>query len=146
MDLALEQARKALRLGEIPVGAVLVRDQRVLATAFNQPIRKLDPTAHAEILALRAAAKAVGNYRLIGTTLYVTAEPCLMCIGAVVHARVSSLVFGVSEPKFGCVRSLLRIEDLRVNHRFEVTGGVREEDCSKMLQDFFRVRRTKTLG
>jgi tRNA(adenine34) deaminase len=141
MHLALVQARAALQAGEVPVGAVLVRDGAVVADGFNQPIGASDPTAHAEVLAVRRAAAVAGNYRLPGTTLYVTVEPCLMCVGALVHARVAALVYGADEPKGGGVRSRLRIEELGLNHRFEVVRGVLEEDCRALLVDFFRSRR-----
>ncbi len=143
MRLALEEATKALQQEEVPVGAVLVRGEEVLASAFNQPIRTADPTAHAEILALRAAATAQANYRLTGTTLYVTLEPCLMCVGALVNARVSSLVYGAAEPKWGSVRSLLDVNTLAVNHRFDVVAGVLEEECRRIVVDFFKIRRER---
>ena len=141
MRLALEEARNALHIGEVPVGAVLVAEREVVGTGFNQPIHCVDPTAHAEIVALRRASKAIGNYRLSGTTLYVTAEPCLMCVGALVHARVARVVYGVPEPKCGAVRSLMTVSDLPLNHTFDVTVGVLEADCRKLLQDFFKFRR-----
>jgi tRNA(adenine34) deaminase len=141
MGQALAQARAAADAGEVPVGAVLVRDGRVLADGYNQPIRAHDPTAHAEVVALRRAASAAGNYRLPGTTLYVTVEPCLMCVGALVNARVATLVYGAAEPKFGAVSSLLRLETLSLNHRLEVVAGVREEDSRRLLVEFFRSRR-----
>jgi tRNA(adenine34) deaminase len=141
MRLALDEARHARDLGEVPVGAVVVADGMVVGTGFNQPIRSVDPTAHAEIVALRAAAQLFGNYRLPGTLLYVTVEPCLMCVGAIVHARVGTVVYGVSDPKGGAVRSLLEPETLPLNHRFEVIAGVLLEDCRELLQEFFRSRR-----
>lgn len=141
MRQAIEQARTALHIGEVPVGAVLVMEGQVVAQGFNQPIHLLDPTAHAEIVALREAARTVGNYRLGGTTLYVTVEPCLMCVGALINARVSTLVYGAAEPKFGAVLSLLRVEDLRVNHHFEVVGPVLEPECRQLMVDFFQYRR-----
>ncbi|PYQ51914.1 MAG: tRNA adenosine(34) deaminase TadA [Acidobacteria bacterium] len=141
MRQALAQAQEALRAGEVPIGAVLVADGRVIAEGFNQPIRARDPTAHAEIVALRRAAQSLGNYRLPGTTLYVTVEPCLMCVGALVHARVGTLVYGADEAKGGGVRSLVRVEDLALNHRFEVVPGVLDEECRALLVDFFRTRR-----
>jgi tRNA(adenine34) deaminase len=144
MCLALEEAHHALHIGEVPVGAVLVAGREVVSTGFNQPIHSVDPTAHAEIVALRRAAKKVGNYRLIGTTLYVTAEPCLMCVGALVHARVSQVVYGVPEPKCGGVHSLLSVSELPLNHRFETLAGVLEADCRTLLQDFFKFRRERT--
>lgn len=141
MRLALGEARKALHLGEVPVGAVLARGEEVVATGFNQPIHTLDPTGHAEIVALRAASQALGNYRLTGTTLYVTLEPCLMCVGALINARVSSLVYGAPEPKWGSIRSLLDVSTLAVNHRFDIVAGILEEDCRQVVVDFFKFRR-----
>ena len=141
MRQAIEQARAAAQAGEVPIGAVLVKDGQVVAEGFNQPVRQVDPTAHAEILALRQAARALGNYRLGGTTLYVTVEPCLMCVGALVNARVATVVYGTAEPKFGALVSLLRIGEVRVNHHFEVVGPVLEEECRQLMVDFFRCRR-----
>ena len=141
MRRALFQARAALGLAEVPVGAVLVGAAGVLAEAHNQPIGRKDPTAHAEILVLRRAAAAAGNYRLPGTTLYVTVEPCLMCVGALVHARVSTLVYGAPEPKSGAVSSLLKLETLALNHHIEVVPGVLAEECRALLADFFQSRR-----
>lgn len=141
MRSALEAARRALHLGEVPVGAVLVAAGEVVTLGFNQPIQARDPTAHAEIVALRGAAKALGNYRLTGTTLYVTVEPCLMCVGAIVSARVATVVYGVAEPKWGAVSSIVKIADLRLNHRFDVVSGVLEAECRQLLVDFFRFRR-----
>jgi len=141
MRLALEEARAALHVGEVPIGAVIVQDGEVVATGFNQPIRAVDPLAHAEVVALRRAARLLANYRLTGTTLYVTVEPCLMCVGALVAARVSRLVYGTDEPKFGAVRSILDVESLALNHRFEVVPGVLDAECRKLLVDFFKFRR-----
>lgn len=141
MRLALEEAKSALHLGEVPVGAVIAEDQEVIAVGFNQPIHSLDPTAHAEVVALRKAAKAIGNYRLSGLALYVTLEPCMMCLGAIVQARVSSLVYGVSEPKFGSVESVLDFASVRGPHRLSVVSGVLEHECRKIMQDFFKYRR-----
>jgi len=141
MRLALDEARRARHLGEVPVGAVLVRNGEVLAMGFNQPIRGTDPTAHAEIVALREAARALGNYRLSETTLYVTLEPCLMCVGALVNARVATVVFGAAEPKFGAVRSLMNAQALATNHRFAVVEGTLEDDCRRLVQEFFRYKR-----
>lgn len=141
MRRALDQARRAQAAGEVPVGAVLARRGEVLAEAHNQPISAGDPTAHAEILALRAAARAAGNYRLPGATVYVTLEPCLMCVGALINARVAAVVYGADEPKWGAIRSLLRVEDLRVNHRFAVVPGVLAGECRALVVDFFRSRR-----
>lgn len=141
MRLALAQAALARDAGEVPVGAVVVRDETVLGAGFNQPIGSLDPSAHAELLALRAAARSAGNYRLPGAALYVTVEPCLMCVGAIVHARVARVVYGVPDPKGGAVRSVLDAATLPLNHRFEASEGVLADDCRRLLQDFFRSRR-----
>ena len=142
MRAALEQARLGLAAGEVPIGSVVVLDGRILAGAFNQPIAAVDPTAHAEVLALRAAAARVGNYRLTGASLYVTVEPCLMCVGALVHARVRAVVFGTVEPRSGALVSIMRGHEIPgLNHRFEVTGGVLEADCRDLIQQFFRERR-----
>ena len=143
MGEALDAAREGLSAGEVPVGAVVVGEGgKILARAFNQPIALHDPTAHAEVLALRQAAALVGNYRLPGVSLYVTMEPCLMCVGAMLQARVQRLVFGAADPKAGACVSLYRLpEDGRLNHRIEVTGGVREAECRELLQEFFRARR-----
>jgi tRNA(adenine34) deaminase len=144
MGEALAAARLAWAAGEVPVGAVLVaEDGVILARACNQPLTLNDPTAHAEVLALRAAAKSRGNYRLPGVSLYVTIEPCLMCLGALLQARVRRLVFGAPDPKAGACVSLYRLpEDPRLNHHLEVTGGVREAECRALLQEFFQARRT----
>jgi len=142
MRAALDQAARARDAGEVPVGAVLVIDGVIVGTGFNQPITSRDPTAHAEIVALRAAAHAVGNYRLTGSTLYVTVEPCLMCVGAMVHARVALVVYGAEEPKAGAVSSMTRAHELPgLNHRLQVEGGVLEEACRQLLQQFFQARR-----
>ena len=142
MRAALEQAQLALVSGEVPIGAVVVVNDAIAACAFNQPIAAVDPTAHAEVLALRAAAKAVGNYRLTGAVLYVTVEPCLMCVGALVHARVAEVVFGAVEPKSGALVSTIRGHEVPgLNHRFTVTGGVLETECRDLMQQFFRDRR-----
>jgi tRNA(adenine34) deaminase len=143
MGQALAQAREALAAGEVPVGAVVVGPEgEILARAHNRPIGLNDPTAHAEVLALRQAGARLGNYRLPGLTLYVTIEPCIMCVGALLLARVRRVVFGAADPKAGACGSLYRIpEDPRLNHRLEVTGGVREEECRELLQDFFKARR-----
>lgn len=142
MRLALAEALKARDAGEVPVGAIVVVEDAVAGTGFNQPISSNDPTAHAEIVALRAAAARLGNYRLTGCTLYVTVEPCLMCVGAMVHARVGHVVFGATEPKAGAVVSMARAHELSgLNHRLEVTGGVLEDECRQVMQEFFRSRR-----
>ena len=143
MREALDQARHAETRGEVPVGAVVVRDGALLATGYNSPIGSNDPTAHAEIAALRAAAAAVGNYRLPGAELYVTIEPCLMCAGALVHARVCRLIYGAPEPKTGAVVSNGRtLEATGLNHRVSVAGGVLAGECAALLQRFFATRRT----
>src|SRR5687767_1111864 len=142
MQLALAEARKAHAAGEVPVGAVVVLGGTVVGAGFNQPISAHDPTAHAEVLALRAAAAEIGNYRLTGSTLYVTVEPCLMCVGAMVHARVGLVVYGATEPKAGAVVSMTRAHELpALNHRLQVEGGVLEEECREIVQAFFRERR-----
>jgi len=142
MRLALDQAHLGLDAGEVPVGAVVAMEGRVLGVGFNQPIARHDPTAHAEILALRGAAAAVGNYRLTGATLYVTVEPCLMCVGAMVHARIGTVVFGATEPKSGALQSAFAAHELPgLNHRLAVVGGVLEEECRVAIQRFFRDRR-----
>ena len=141
MRLALAQARRAFAQDEVPIGAVVVHEGVVVGAGFNQPVASGDPTAHAEVVALRAAARARGNYRLPDTTLYVTVEPCLMCVGVVVNARVASLVYGADEPKFGAVRSLLDLSALALNHRFEVASGLLEDECRGLMQEFFKSRR-----
>jgi tRNA(adenine34) deaminase len=142
MDAALEQARLALAAGEVPIGAVLVIDDEIVARAFNQPISACDPTAHAEVLVLREAARLVGNYRLTAADVYVTLEPCLMCVGALVHARVRTLIFGAAEPKTGALVSTARaLETPGLNHRFEFVGGVREDAAREVIQEFFREKR-----
>lgn len=142
MGRALELARMAASQGEVPVGAVLVGEGGVLGEAYNAPITRCDPTAHAEILALRAAARRTGNYRLLGSTLYVTVEPCLMCVGALLHARVDRVVYGCAEPKTGALVSVLPLAiDDRFGRKFEVTGGICADDARLLVQQFFRVRR-----
>ena len=142
MRAALDEARRGLAAGEVPIGAVLVIDGRVVSRAFNQPIGAVDPTAHAEVLVLREAARAIGNYRLTGATVYVTVEPCLMCVGALVHARVGEVVYGAAEPKAGALVSSSRaLESPGLNHRFAVTAGVLEDECRALIQQFFRGRR-----
>lgn len=142
MQAALEQARLGLAAGEVPIGAVLVADGAIVARGYNQPIAAVDPTAHAEIVVLRAAARAAGNYRLTGAVLYVTVEPCLMCVGALVHARVREVVYGAAEPRTGALVSAVRGLDLPgLNHRVAVTGGVLEGECRALMQQFFRERR-----
>jgi tRNA(adenine34) deaminase len=141
MGRALDEARRALDQGEVPVGAVVVADGAVVATGFNQPIAAQDPTAHAEVVALRAAARVFANYRLPEATLYVTLEPCLMCVGAIVHSRVATLVYGAADLKGGAVHSILRVDELGLNHSFSVVDGVRAEECGQLLVDFFKSRR-----
>lgn len=142
MQLALQQAALAAAAGEVPVGAVLVRDGALLAAAFNRPIAAQDPTAHAEIEVLRAAARSAANYRLPGSTLYVTIEPCTMCVGAMIHARVARLVFGAPEPRAGAVCSQAHLLDAsHYNHRIDYCGGVLADQCSAVMTDFFRSRR-----
>jgi tRNA(Arg) A34 adenosine deaminase TadA len=144
MRLAIEQARLADAAGEVPVGAVLVVDGALVAHGFNRPITTADPTAHAEIVTLREAARALANYRLTGATLYVTVEPCLMCVGALVHARVARVVFGTAEPKTGALGSTLdALDNPSLNHRFEVSSGVCADECRDLLQRFFQRRRTR---
>ena len=142
MRLALEEAAKARAIGEVPVGAVVVLDGAVVGSGFNQPIASRDPTAHAEVVALRAAARAVDNYRLTGSILYVTVEPCLMCVGAMIHARVAQVVFGAPEPKAGALVSAARAHETPgLNHRLEAVGGVLEAECRAIMQAFFEERR-----
>lgn len=145
MRQALEQARRARHLGEVPIGAVVVSGGRVLGEGFNQPIRALDPSAHAEVVALRQAARAAGNYRLSDATLYITLEPCLMCVGAIVNARVATVVYGAREPKWGALGSILDARALKLNHRLEVIGGVLEAECREAVVDFFQFRRAEDL-
>ncbi|MFA4915839.1 MAG: tRNA adenosine(34) deaminase TadA [Syntrophales bacterium] len=140
--LALEEARLAYAKGEIPVGAVLTSGETILAKAHNNSISMKDPSAHAEILAMRKAAEITGNYRLVGTTLYVTLEPCIMCAGTIIQARISRLVFGASDPKAGGVVSLYRLLcDKRLNHVVEVAEGIQREACTEILSRFFREKR-----
>jgi len=142
MEIALEQARQGQAAGEVPIGAVIVVDGAVVARAYNQPVSTCDPTAHAEMLVLRDAGKAAANYRLTDATVYVTLEPCLMCVGALVHARVREVVYGAPEPKTGALVSAVRGLDLPgLNHRFAVTAGVMEEECRQIIQAFFKDRR-----
>jgi tRNA(adenine34) deaminase len=142
MRVALEQAAAAAAGGEVPVGAVLVRGAQIIAAAANAPIARHDPTAHAEVLALRAAGQTLGSYRLSGTTLYVTLEPCVMCASAVVHARVERLVFGAWDARAGAAGSITDVFALtQLNHRVDVFGGVLMEDCARLLQEFFAARR-----
>lgn len=142
MRLALEAAARAKGAGEVPVGAVVVKDGEVIATGFNQPIGRHDPTHHAEIAALRSASEMLGNYRLPGCTLYVTLEPCVMCAGAMMHARLARVVFGAADPKTGACGSVVDLfAEQRLNHHAEVTGGVLAGECGTMLSSFFAERR-----
>jgi tRNA(adenine34) deaminase len=142
MQLALDQAKLAWAQGEVPVGAVVVRDGVVVASGFNQPIGRHDPTAHAEIVALRNAAEALGNYRLPGCELYVTLEPCIMCSGAMMHARLSRIVFGAPDPKTGAGGSVVNLfEHAQLNHQTRIEGGVMADQCGAMLREFFAERR-----
>jgi tRNA(adenine34) deaminase len=142
MQHALELARRAEAEGEVPVGAVLVRDEQLIGEGWNQPITAKDPTSHAEIMALRAAASRINNYRLLNTTLYVTLEPCSMCAGALIHARVKRVVYGASDPKGGAAGSVFEILGTdQLNHKVEVTAGVLAEECGAVLTNFFQRRR-----
>ncbi len=142
MQQALDQAKLAALAGEVPVGAVLVRDGQIISTGFNQPITNSDPSAHAEMMALRAAARGESNYRLPGTTLYVTLEPCTMCAGAMLHARVDRVVFGATDPKTGAAGSVLNVfSEKQINHQTQVEGGIMSEECGQILRDFFKERR-----
>jgi tRNA(Arg) A34 adenosine deaminase TadA len=142
MCRALDEARRGAARGEVPVGAVIIVDGAVVGAGFNQPITAVDPTAHAEVVALRAAAQRIGNYRLTGATLYVTVEPCLMCVGAMIHARIGTLVYGADEPKSGAIVSAVRAHETPgLNHRFDVVGGVLADDCRAVIQEFFHARR-----
>jgi tRNA(adenine34) deaminase len=143
MTLALKEAEKAGQINEVPVGAVLVaKNGTILSSSYNQVIFKNDATAHAEILALRQASDKINNYRLIDTTLYVTLEPCLMCMGAIIHARISVLVFGANDPKWGAAGSLYNLaQDIRLNHQVEIISGICETECVALLQNFFKPKR-----
>jgi tRNA(adenine34) deaminase len=142
MRQALDQARNAWALGEVPVGAVVVKDGEIIATGFNQPIGTHDPTAHAEIMALRAAATILGNYRLPGCELFVTLEPCAMCSGAMLHARLARVVYGASDPKTGACGSIVNLfEQDQLNHQTELVGGVMAQECGALLKEFFAERR-----
>ena len=142
MRQALDEARRAEAAGEVPIGAVAAIGGRIVGRGFNRPISAIDPTAHAEILALREAASSLGNYRLTDVDLYVTLEPCLMCVGALVHARVKTVIFGAREPRTGALVSSTRaLEIPSLNHRFEIVEGVLEQECRDLVQAFFRQRR-----
>ena len=148
MEAALAEARRGRDAGEVPIGAVVVdsaHDGAIIGRGFNQPITSGDPTAHAEVVAIRQAAARVGNYRLTGAVLVVTIEPCLMCVGALVHARIGTLVYGAAEPRSGAIASTVRGGDLPGhNHQFSVISGVRDEECRALMQAFFRERRGVT--
>jgi tRNA(adenine34) deaminase len=142
MSEALAEARRARDAGEVPIGAVVVLDGEIVGRGFNHPVGAADPTAHAEIAAIRDAASRIGNYRLTGATLCVTIEPCLMCVGALVHARIGTLVYGAAEPRSGAVASTVRGGELPGhNHRFEIVAGIREAECRELMQEFFKARR-----
>ena len=142
MDLALLEAKKAETAGEVPVGAIIVCGGDVIGRGFNQPISRSDPTAHAEILALREAAHHQGNYRLPDATMYCTVEPCMMCAGAIIHARISRLIFGTPDPKAGSAGSIYNVlTDPRLNHRVDVISGIREDECAALVREFFAKRR-----
>jgi tRNA(adenine34) deaminase len=143
MMAALAEAGRARDAGEVPIGAVVALDDVIVGRGYNQPISSHDPTAHAEIVAIRDAAQRLGNYRLTGATLCVTIEPCLMCVGALVHARIRTLVYGAAEPRSGAVASMIRGAELPgQNHRFEVVSGIRESECRDIMQAFFKARRS----
>ncbi len=147
MGLALDLAREAGAAGEVPVGALVVLEGEIVGRGFNQPIGRSDPTAHAEIMALRDAAARLGNYRLPGCSLYVTLEPCAMCAGAIMHARVARVVFGARDPKTGVAGSVIDLfREERLNHHAEIIGGVLEAECGGMLSAFFAARRSRTLA
>lgn len=144
MRYAIRLAQRAENLGEVPVGAVLVKNEKVLAEGWNQMIETHDPSAHAEIVAIRNAGKAIGNYRLCETTLYVTLEPCVMCMGAIAQARIQRLVFGAFDEKRGCVCNALNLSHAPfLNHHIEWQGGVLEENCANLLKDFFAIKRNR---
>ena len=142
MQAALAEARLAAEAGEVPIGAVIVRESKIIASGQNRVLRAVDPTAHAEIAALRAAAVSIGNYRLPGCTLYVTLEPCAMCAGAMIHARIDRLVFAAADPKAGAAGSvLLVVNHPQLNHRMQVEQGIADEEAAELLRSFFRERR-----
>lgn len=146
MRQAISQAHNAWALGEVPVGAIVVKNGQIISTGFNQPIGTHDPTSHAEIMALRAAAALLGNYRLPGCELYVTLEPCAMCAGAMMHARLARVIYGAADPKTGACGSVLNLfAQEKLNHHTELVGGVLAEDCSELLKDFFVERRRASL-
>jgi tRNA(adenine34) deaminase len=141
----LAEAVKARLVGEVPIGAVVVLNDAVIGSGFNQPISSADPTAHAEIVAMREAGRALGNYRLTGASLYVTVEPCLMCVGAMIHARIKEVIFGAPEPRAGALGSAIRAHETPgLNHRLSVTAGILEEECRQVIQSFFEAKRTSS--
>ncbi len=141
MRQALCEAKKALGEDEVPVGAVLVKENKILHRAYNQTILKSDPTAHAEVLAIRVACHTFNNHRLPDCDLYVTLEPCAMCLGALIQARIKRLIFGAYDPKAGAVKSIMRFPFEKTNHRLEIKGGILEAECGKILKDFFKAKR-----
>lgn len=142
MDFALAEAQQAVKVGEVPIGAVIVLNDEIIGRGHNQPIRSCDPTAHAEIMALREAARRIENYRLTNATIYVTIEPCAMCAGAIVNARIQRLVYGAVEPRQGAVDSIFQVcTNSSLNHQVEVTAGIKEEECKAIMQRFFKARR-----
>ena len=144
MRAALDQARQAAHAGEVPVGAVVVKDGRIIGRGSNAPISRHDPSAHAEIAALRDAAQQIGNYRLVDCELFVTLEPCVMCVGAMFHARIARVVFGASDPKTGAAGSVFNLfTETRLNHHARIHGGVMAEECGRVLSDFFAARRAQ---
>ena len=143
MREALKEARKARAKGEVPIGAVVVMEGRIIARGSNRPVSTRDPSAHAEIIALRKAGRKLENYRLNGCDLYVTLEPCAMCLGAVVQARIARLIFGAADPKSGAVHSIMEFPFEKLNHRPEITGGVLADDCSAVLKNFFLMKRRR---
>jgi tRNA(adenine34) deaminase len=144
MRLALDLARQAAQSGEVPVGAIVVKDGEIIGRGCNSPISRHDPSAHAEMLALRDAAQRVGNYRLVGCELFVTLEPCIMCVGALFHARIARVVYGASDPKTGAAGSVLNLfDEARLNHHAEVSGGVLAAECGQVLSEFFAARRAR---
>ena len=142
MQRAIELAQHAQSLGEVPIGAIVVKDDQIIGEGFNAPIGQHDPTAHAEMMALREAANRIGNYRLLNTTMYVTIEPCVMCAGALVHARIKEVVFGAVEPRTGAVGSVFDIlQSSKLNHQVSMRGGVLAQECAALMQQFFKQRR-----
>lgn len=144
MRAALEQAHRAAQAGEVPVGAVVVKDGEIVGRGFNAPITRHDPSAHAEMVAMRDAAQRIGNYRLVGCELFVTLEPCVMCVGAMFHARVARVVYGAKEPKTGAAGSVFNLfTEPRLNHHARIEGGVLAEECGRVMSDFFAARRAQ---